>query len=328
MGSARRGGSVEDEVLVVGGGVSGLTTAVVLAEAGRPVRLVSDRAPGETTSAVAGGLWEPYLAEPRERVAEWAFRTLPTLVALAEHPAETGVRMVEGIKAQRTPEPVPPWWLPSLPGALRPLRAPELPPGFRSGYAATMPLLDMPHYLGYLTDRLRAAGGRIERRRLRSLDEATATARLVVNCTGLAARKLVPDLEVRPIQGQLVVVENPGLDRWLVAEPIEGEESLYLLPQPGGLLLGGTARRDRWGTEPDPELAARIVRRCARVFPELATARVLEHRVGLRPFRPRVRLAAEPTGDGRVTVHNYGHGGCGVTVSWGCAREAAGLLPR
>ncbi|KAB8161288.1 FAD-dependent oxidoreductase [Streptomyces sp. 3MP-14] len=317
-----------DGVLVVGGGVSGLTTAVVLAESGRPVRLVSDRPPESTTSAVAGGLWEPYLAEPRERVAGWAFATLPTLTALAERPAETGVRMVAGVKAQRTPEPVPPWWLPRLPEALRPLRPDEVPRGFRSGYAATLPLLDMPAYLAFLARRLRDAGGVLERRRLGSLAEAEAESALVVNCSGLAAHGLVPDPEVRPIQGQLVVVENPGVDRWLVEEPTEGAETTYLLPQPAGLLLGGTARRDRWTTEPDPTLAARIVARCAAIHPEIAGARVLEHRVGLRPARPAVRLEAERGRDGGgLVVHNYGHGGCGVTVSWGCAREVAGLLP-
>ena len=51
----------------------------------------------------------------------------------------------------------------------------------------------------------------------------------------------------------------------------------------------------------------------------------LGHRVGLRPFRPQVRLEAEPSGSGPLVVHNYGHGGAGVTLSWGCAREAAGL---
>lgn len=318
---------MRDEVLVVGGGVSGLTTAVVLAEAGWPVRLVSDRPPERTTSAVAGALWEPYLAEPRERVARWAFATLPTLVALAERPAETGARMVEGVKAQRTPEPVPPWWLPQLPDALRPLAPDEVPRGYRSGYAATMPLLDMPTYLAYLVRRLAAAGGRIERRRLNFLAEAEEETALLVNCSGLGAAELVPDQEVRPIQGQLVVVENPGVDRWLVAEPTDGEENVYFFPQPAGLVLGGTALRDRWGTEPDPALAARIVARCAEIHPAIADARVLEHRVGLRPARPSVRLDAGPGRNGRtLVVHNYGHGGCGVTVSWACAREAAALL--
>jgi len=52
---------------------------------------------------------------------------------------------------------------------------------------------------------------------------------------------------------------------------------------------------------------------------------VLEHRVGLRPARTSVRLEAERAGE--VTfVHNYGHGGSGVTLSWGCAEDATELV--
>jgi D-amino-acid oxidase len=76
---------------------------------------------------------------------------------------------------------------------------------------------------------------------------------------------------------------------------------------------------------PDPVTAEAIVRRCAAVRPEIAGARVIEHRVGLRPTRPAVRLERERAADGRLLVHNYGHGGAGVTVAWGCAREAAEL---
>jgi D-amino-acid oxidase len=80
-------------------------------------------------------------------------------------------------------------------------------------------------------------------------------------------------------------------------------------------------------------VADRILRDCAAVEPRVAGARVLGHRVGLRPFRPRVRLEAEPPGPARAghgpgpaVVHNYGHGGAGITLSWGCAREAAALV--
>jgi D-amino-acid oxidase len=55
--------------------------------------------------------------------------------------------------------------------------------------------------------------------------------------------------------------------------------------------------------------------------PELRTARVLRHKVGLRPVRPAVRL--ERVGD---VVHCYGHGGAGVTLSWGVAEEVVALL--
>ena len=56
-------------------------------------------------------------------------------------------------------------------------------------------------------------------------------------------------------------------------------------------------------------------------MPGIERARVVAHRVGLRPVRPEVRLEAA----GRV-VHCYGQGGAGVTVSWGCADEVARLV--
>jgi D-amino-acid oxidase len=76
-----------------------------------------------------------------------------------------------------------------------------------------------------------------------------------------------------------------------------------------------------------------MYRRCVEFLPALAAAEVDAAepvRVGLRPFRRGgVRLGREP---GRRLVHNYGHGGSGVTLSWGCALEAAelveGLVPR
>jgi D-amino-acid oxidase len=47
---------------------------------------------------------------------------------------------------------------------------------------------------------------------------------------------------------------------------------------------------------------------------------VLGHRVGLRPGRPQVRLETERRPAGPV-VHCYGHGGAGITLSWGCADD-------
>lgn len=58
----------------------------------------------------------------------------------------------------------------------------------------------------------------------------------------------------------------------------------------------------------------------------VARDRVLRTVVGLRPFRrPGFRVEAERL-DGRVLVHNYGHGGAGVMLSWGTAEMAAELL--
>lgn len=148
----------------------------------------------------------------------------------------------------------------------------------------------------------------------------------MVNCTGLGARTLVPDPGMRPVRGQLVVVENPGVTEWYTSVDHASSDTTYFFPQPYGLLLGGTAQDDDWDLAPDPRVAEEIVARCALVRPEIAGARVLAHRVGLRPVRDAgVRIEAETTASGGLLVHNYGHGGAGITVAWGCAREAAAL---
>lgn len=299
------------EVIVVGGGVIGLTTAVTLAESGTRVRVWSRDAVDATTSAVAGALWWPYRIEPEERVGAWSLASLRVYEQLARSPDETGVRLMAGVMADTALAGLGPWAA-EVPG----LR--EHPYGLR----ASLPLIDMPAHLRYLRRRLEAAGGVLERRAVASLDGAGP---VVVNCTGLGARELVPDPEMGSVRGQLVVVENPGVDAWYVAAT-HGAESVYLFPQPYGLVLGGTAQDDRWDTPADPAVARAIVERCSRVRPEVAGARVLEHRVGLRPVRAGgVRLAAERLPSGALCVHNYGHGGAGVTVAWGCARDAARL---
>ena len=58
----------------------------------------------------------------------------------------------------------------------------------------------------------------------------------------------------------------------------------------------------------------------------LIAPKLIAARVGLRPFRKiGVRVECAALQDGRTVIHNYGHGGSGVTLSWGCARKALNL---
>lgn len=303
-------------MIVVGGGVIGLTTALILARSGRRVRVWAREPAARTTSAVAGALWWPYRIQPEQLVGEWSLASLAVYEGLAEQARETGVRMVEGVHLGVRMDELGAWAA-RVPGLAR------TDAGTGAALAARLPLIDMPVHLGWLRERLLKAGGLLEQREVTDL--AGVPASVVVNCTGLGARSLVPDPAVRPVRGQLVVVENPGITTWLTSAAEHAAESTYFFPQPEGLILGGTAEEDAWSLEPDPRVAAEIVARCAAVRPEIAGARVLAHRVGLRPARPAVRLERQLLPGGRVLVHNYGHGGAGVTVAWGCAREAAGL---
>jgi D-amino-acid oxidase len=76
---------------------------------------------------------------------------------------------------------------------------------------------------------------------------------------------------------------------------------------------------------PDPATTAAIVAECSRIL-EIEPPEVLGERVGLRPFRRSgICLRADQLRDGRRVIHNYGHGGSGFTLSWGCAHAVLAL---
>lgn len=316
------------DVVVVGAGVAGLTTAVCLAEAGLRVRVWTSDPPQKTTSAAAGAMWGPSFLGPPDKVLGWLQSTLTELTGLAACP-ETGVHLAAGRMAARFDlgSQLPPQ-VTMIPG-LRGCTSEELPAGFVTGHWGTVPLVDMPRYLDYLTRRLMEAGGQMEVRPVRALAEPLQVAPVVVNCSGIGARDLAGDKELRPMRGQHVVVENPGLDEFF-AEVAAGPEWVNYFPHGDHVVLGGIAQADEWTLEPDPSIASGILERCASVEPRLAGARVIGHLVGLRPDRPAVRLereALEGSSSGSaVCVHNYGHGSTGVSLSWGCAREVAALV--
>ena len=309
-------------VVVIGAGVSGLTTAICLAEAGHRVTVWAADPPVRTTSMVAGALWGPSFQEPVAKTLAWTQQSLRDFVVLAQDP-RSGVRMAPVLTVGDIPG------LDDMPAHarlipdLRPAEPSEVPAGFGRGFRATMPLVDMPRYLEYLVERLAEAGGQIEIRAVHSLSEAGQAAPVVVNCSGLGAREVAGDQDLRPVFGQHVVLANPGLDMLFMELSLELEWT-SIFPHPGRVVCGGVRLPGRWDTAVDPGISERILLRCRSVEPRLRDAEIIEVVTGLRPDRPAVRVEAETSASTRY-VHNYGHGGEGVSLSWGCAREAAGL---
>ena len=283
-------------VVVVGGGIVGLTAGVRLAEAGVDVELWSPVEPAETVSAVAAAVWYPSRSEPDPRLVTWARAAYQEFARQAAD-GVPGVWMLPTVNIARSE----PWWAPATPGV-------EI--------RFTAPAVEMETYLPWLQDRFRAAGGVVVRRAVASFDEVPAGR--VVNATGLAAGRLCGDSAVFPVRGQIVLVANPGLTTSIRDE----DRSVYIHPRSRDVVLGGTFEANRWDLTPDPATRLAIVERCVEVVPELAGAPVLGEKVGLRPARhggPRVER------EGRI-VHAYGHGGAGMTLSWGCADEITRLV--
>jgi D-amino-acid oxidase len=309
------------DIVVLGGGVSGLSCAIRLREAGHAVQLWARELTPHTTSDVAAAIWYPYLASPKERVLKWGQRTHEVLRTLAGRP-ETGVQMVRGTEVFTAPV-QDPWWASSVPGFRRATPG-ELPPGYTEGYAFEVPVIEMPRYLPFLQERLRALGGRLHQREVRSLDEAWSAAPTVVNCTGLGARSLVGDEALVPIRGEVLRVSPSPTDHFFIDES-ETRGMAYIIPRATDCILGGTAAVGVDSLTPSPSEAEGILARCRRLLPEGTRLHAVEHKVGLRPGRPSVRLEAERRAE-RQVVHNYGHGGAGVTLSWGCAEEVRALV--
>ncbi len=313
-------GGSEGSAVVIGAGVIGLTAAVRLAQHGWNVRVLTAADPLDTTSAVAAALWYPYRANPRDSVLRWAARTMTVLTELAAG-AATGVtlRQCREVSAVALEDP---WWAGAVTGFRR-LPPDRLPPQRAVGWEFTAPVAETTRYLPWLASQAAAAGVHLERHRVQDLRAVARTADVVVVCTGLGSRDLLGDDAVVPVRGQVVVVENPGVDVAWLDQTVE-DRPTYIIPRAEDCVLGGTAQQGDWNLEPDPDTAQDITARCAELEPRVADAPILHHRVGLRPARPAVRLEAEMV-DGRSVIYAYGHGGAGITLSWGCADDIVSL---
>jgi D-amino-acid oxidase len=220
--------------------------------------------------------------------------------------------------------------------------------GVQDAYTYLAPVVDTDRYMPWLQAEAANAGCELISRRvsgdLRGHEQELREefgVEVIVNCSGLGSVELAGDATLSPHRGALIRVQNEGSSMprittvHAVANDAASDEQDMIFIVPKGedrLLLGGLVEPDEWGVDIDLDNYQPVrdmLRRCIEFLPVLAQAKIVESepvRAGLRPFRTHsVRVEAEP---GTRIVHNYGHGGAGVTLSWGCADDVARLVER
>ena len=305
-------------VAIIGAGVSGLTCGVVFAEHGFRTVIFAKEIGQQTTSSVAAAVWFPYHVEPEERVIPLALETYQVLLDLARFP-ESGVSIIESRQFLRTGEiEIPDWAIP-LGASVIPSEVEGSLESFRSGFSLRVPLMDTTIYLDYLAARFRNGGGEMHSNvRFDKLNDVDRTFDVVINCAGIGASDLVRDADLEPHRGQVAIV--PKIDGLSCAVVCDDAPLMYAIPRANDCVFGGTNDLSD-NLAADPATTQRIVAECSRVL-NIDKPRILAERVGLRPFRRSgVRLERDRIADGRAVIHNYGHGGAGFTLSWGCAHE-------
>ena len=346
---ARRGPSIvasasadRPRAAVVGAGVIGLTIASRLLDADFRVTVYdADESDAAKVSHGAGGFWFPYLVEPMDRASAWASAAYRQF--LRDVDADDPLVRLRSVflyddRDPSRPPPVPEWAPPDL-RDLRPEELPAIPgvhPGPTGGWHFAAPVVEMPRYMARLRADAVARGADFRSERLDELARASppdAPADVVVNCAGLGNaarhRRLARDSNLVPIRGQIVRATAPRVTSVYLAEL--GEWSCYAIPRGDCVVFGGTHDEGEWDEAPDEEVAREIMRRVEAMLPDGAMegAAVTGHWCGLRPGRlGGCRLEAERPLAGPPVVHCYGHGGAGVTCSWGCADEVVALAKR
>lgn len=159
-------------------------------------------------------------------------------------------------------------------------------------------------------------GGKILKQKVESFS-SLKDYNLVFNCTGMGSKYLCNDHDLVPIRGQVIKVNAP----WLKTS-FYGDYDTYVIPgMDGNATLGGCRQYDSYNMEEDKYDSASIWERCCDLVPSLKKAKVIGHKVGLRPHRVPVRVEREVM-HGLSVVHCYGHGGYGVMVAPGTAKTA------
>ncbi|KAI7240950.1 hypothetical protein KC330_g945 [Hortaea werneckii] len=302
--------SSKGHVVVLGAGVTGLTSAVFLTEEGYEVTIIAAHVPGDTsieyTSPWAGAHWRTH-ADPRDtRMRDWDVQTYQYWQGIIERERRNPSLSQAGLKLYESHH----YWN-------GPERAKSL------GVKVIKARMGTDAGLANVLKSAAAIASEDSQRHKSPPD-------CFVNASGMGAKKLCGDEAMYPIRGQTVLVK--GEARRIRTQLGEGYNA-YCIPRPGSgtTILGGTKEANDWSEDVDPATTDKILRQCSFIVPELLTGtdggfEVISVQCGLRPGRRGgARVEIEKV-VGLNVVHAYGHAGAGYQNSVGSARLVVKLV--
>ncbi|OQS03615.1 D-aspartate oxidase [Thraustotheca clavata] len=315
------------KIIVVGGGVVGLTTALSLLEAGhRDVKIMAESF-DDTTSHVAGAVWRPFALSENsstEAIDRWGHATMLWLTKIMEqYGTDTvGVQRTPGCEYHDHPTTSHPYWAHSVENFrfLTPDEA-QAQGNTPYGFSYTTLMINPGKLMLWMRRQIEMRGGRFEQAHVTNLDELQCD--YIVNCTGLGSGQLLNDKNVFPVRGQTIKIQNDQIKNFYLREI--DHVYTYILPRPGGqVVLGGTVEAHNYSTTCNQEDIKAILARTSSLCPAVVGSKILGTKAGLRPQTTTgVVLKADSRRNkhGALVIHNYGHGGSGHTLHWGCAQE-------
>ncbi|KAK9760751.1 hypothetical protein K7432_014893 [Basidiobolus ranarum] len=322
-------------VIVIGAGVIGLTSALVLQREGYKVHIVAAQLPGEFhpdyTSPWAGANWHSFAEKNDLLQQEFDAKTLQKFKELEEIP-EAGIMSIVGrdYYESKPSDWCDPWFSNTL--GYRNLDISELPEKVVFGYEFNTVCVNTQQYLVWLQKRFEENGGTIEQRKLEDIRDAFEIddhVSAVINCTGLQARYLggVKDNLVYPTRGQIVIVDAPQVNATVIRFGVS--EITYIIPRNNGhVILGGTMQAYNSDEKYDEATAKQIMERACKTDPQLGAPenlKIVKHCVGFRPSRKGgIRIESQlhaHQGRNIIVCHHYGHGSYGYQSSWGSAEH-------
>lgn len=307
-------------IAIVGAGISGMSTAYLLKQQGHNVTIYASSFSPDITSNKAAAFWFPYHIRNDTRGIEWCNTSHRYYVDFAKD-VLTGISLKQLHKILRdNVEEEEPIWKDFMPaGSVRVMEPKELQPGVANGYEIIVPLIETQLFLPWLMQQLKQAGVAFISEKIFDLYGLSNRYDVTVNCTAMGARELCKDEQVIPVRGQVGLI-SPGGDFPIY---LDNEKPLYIVPRKDAIIIGGTYEMNEEHAITEPATIDRLLKNAYEVYPELAQHQVIGSWAGLRPYRKEVRVERET---GTKIIHNYGHGGSGFTIAFGCAETVGNLV--